>query len=95
MGLAEWDKHVTGKTSEHTERSIRDMFERQPDGRWRINGCAVQADTGVQRLKEKVDTLIVIPNQNLFLIANPNTTFKDAFKMADEVLQQGVRGITI
>ncbi|MGB0671105.1 MAG: cell division protein FtsZ, partial [Rhodospirillales bacterium] len=39
-------------------------------------------------------TLIVIPNQNLFLIANPDTTFKDAFKMADEVLQQGVRGIT-
>ncbi|MEA3050509.1 MAG: cell division protein FtsZ, partial [Sphingomonadales bacterium] len=41
-----------------------------------------------------VDTLIVIPNQNLFRIANPNTTFKEAFQMADEVLQQGVRGIT-
>jgi len=38
--------------------------------------------------------LIVIPNQNLFLIANPNTTFKEAFLMADQVLQQGVRGIT-
>jgi cell division protein FtsZ len=38
--------------------------------------------------------LIVIPNQNLFLIANANTTFKEAFEMADEVLQQGVRGIT-
>src|SRR3546814_13767861 len=39
-------------------------------------------------------SLIVIPNQNLFLIANPNTTFKEAFQLADEVLQQGVRGIT-
>ena len=38
--------------------------------------------------------MIVIPNQNLFRIANPNTTFKEAFQMADEVLQQGVRGIT-
>jgi cell division protein FtsZ len=38
--------------------------------------------------------LIVIPNQNLFLIASPQTTFKEAFQMADEVLQQGVRGIT-
>jgi cell division protein FtsZ len=52
------------------------------------------ADTGIDELQKHVDTLIVIPNQNLFLIANPNTTFKEAFKMADEVLQQGVRGIT-
>jgi cell division protein FtsZ len=52
------------------------------------------ADAGIAELQKHVDTLIVIPNQNLFLIANPNTTFKDAFKMADEVLQQGVRGIT-
>ncbi|MDB5718560.1 MAG: cell division protein FtsZ [Sphingomonas bacterium] len=52
------------------------------------------ADAGIEELQKHVDTLIVIPNQNLFLIANPNTTFKDAFKMADEVLQQGVRGIT-
>jgi len=52
------------------------------------------ADTGIEELQKHVDTLIVIPNQNLFLIANPNTTFKEAFKMADEVLQQGVRGIT-
>ncbi|WP_019831623.1 cell division protein FtsZ [Sphingomonas sp. PR090111-T3T-6A] len=52
------------------------------------------ADSGIEELQKHVDTLIVIPNQNLFLIANPNTTFKEAFKMADEVLQQGVRGIT-
>src|ERR1700761_4800233 len=52
------------------------------------------ADAGIAELQKHVDTLIVIPNQNLFLIANPNTTFKEAFRMADEVLQQGVRGIT-
>jgi cell division protein FtsZ len=52
------------------------------------------ADAGIEELQKHVDTLIVIPNQNLFLIANPNTTFKEAFEMADEVLQQGVRGIT-
>jgi cell division protein FtsZ len=52
------------------------------------------ADSGIDELQKHVDTLIVIPNQNLFLIANPNTTFKEAFQMADEVLQQGVRGIT-
>ncbi|PZU10675.1 cell division protein FtsZ [Sphingomonas sp.] len=52
------------------------------------------ADAGITELQKHVDTLIVIPNQNLFLIANPNTTFKEAFLMADEVLQQGVRGIT-
>ncbi|HEX8568586.1 MAG TPA: cell division protein FtsZ, partial [Caulobacteraceae bacterium] len=52
------------------------------------------AEAGILELQKHVDTLIVIPNQNLFLVANPNTTFKDAFKMADEVLQQGVRGIT-
>ncbi|MBT2188026.1 cell division protein FtsZ [Sphingobium nicotianae] len=52
------------------------------------------AESGIEELQKHVDTLIVIPNQNLFLIANPNTTFKEAFEMADEVLQQGVRGIT-
>jgi cell division protein FtsZ len=52
------------------------------------------ADAGIAELQQHVDTLIVIPNQNLFRIANPNTTFKEAFMMADEVLQQGVRGIT-
>lgn len=52
------------------------------------------AEAGIEELQKHVDTLIVIPNQNLFLIANPNTTFKEAFEMADEVLQQGVRGIT-
>src|SRR3954466_11090559 len=52
------------------------------------------AEAGIAELQQHVDTLIVIPNQNLFRIANPNTTFKEAFQMADEVLQQGVRGIT-
>ncbi|HEX8526951.1 cell division protein FtsZ [Allosphingosinicella sp.] len=52
------------------------------------------AEAGITELQAHVDTLIVIPNQNLFRIANPNTTFKEAFMMADEVLQQGVRGIT-
>jgi cell division protein FtsZ len=52
------------------------------------------ADAGIAELQKHVDTLIVIPNQNLFLVANPNTTFKEAFLLADEVLQQGVRGIT-
>ena len=52
------------------------------------------AEAGIEELQKNVDTLIVIPNQNLFLIANPNTTFKEAFLLADEVLQQGVRGIT-
>ncbi|MGQ0558138.1 MAG: cell division protein FtsZ, partial [Sphingosinicella sp.] len=47
------------------------------------------ADSGIGELQQHVDTLIVIPNQNLFRIANPNTTFKEAFMMADEVLQQG------
>jgi cell division protein FtsZ len=55
---------------------------------------AASAEAGIEELQKFVDTLIVIPNQNLFLIANANTTFKQAFEMADEVLQQGVRGIT-
>ena len=58
------------------------------------NRRAKAADQGIEELQKYVDTLIVIPNQNLFLIANANTTFKEAFQMADEVLQQGVRGIT-
>ncbi len=52
------------------------------------------AEAGIADLQEHVDTLIVIPNQNLFLIASQDTTFKQAFEMADEVLQQGVRSIT-
>jgi len=58
------------------------------------NRRAKSAEGGIEELQKYVDTLIVIPNQNLFLIANANTTFKEAFEMADEVLQQGVRGIT-
>ena len=52
------------------------------------------ADSGVQQLQSCVDTLIVIPNQNLFRIANEKTTFVDAFMLADDVLFQGVRGVT-
>jgi cell division protein FtsZ len=52
------------------------------------------AEAGIAELQQHVDTLIVIPNQNLFRLANSETTFKQAFEMADEVLQQGVRGIT-
>ena len=52
------------------------------------------AEAGIAELQKHVDTLIVIPNQNLFLIAKAETTFKEAFQLADEVLQQGVRSIT-
>ncbi|TCM18082.1 cell division protein FtsZ [Novosphingobium sp. PhB165] len=52
------------------------------------------ADAGIEELQKHVDTLIVIPNQNLFLVAKAETTFKEAFELADEVLQQGVRSIT-
>jgi cell division protein FtsZ len=52
------------------------------------------ADAGIEELQKHVDTLIVIPNQNLFLVAKAETTFKEAFMLADEVLQQGVRSIT-
>jgi len=52
------------------------------------------ADAGIQELAGHVDTLIIIPNQNLFRVANERTTFADAFNMADEVLHSGVRGIT-
>ncbi|HEY0043826.1 MAG TPA: cell division protein FtsZ [Allosphingosinicella sp.] len=55
---------------------------------------AKSAAQGIEALKASVDTLIVIPNQNLFRIASPDTTFRQAFSMADEVLQQGVRSIT-
>ena len=55
---------------------------------------AVQADNGIERLKEKVDTLIVIPNDRLLTVANDKTSLVNAFKMADEILLQGVAGIT-
>jgi cell division protein FtsZ len=55
---------------------------------------AVQAEQGIQRLKEKVDTLIVIPNDRLLTVANEKTSVLSAFKTADEVLLQGVSGIT-
>ena len=52
------------------------------------------ADAGIEEMQQFVDTLIVIPNQNLFRIANEKTTFADAFAMADDVLHSGVRGVT-
>ncbi len=52
------------------------------------------AENGIEDMQQYVDTLIVIPNQNLFRIATEKTTFADAFCMADEVLQSGVRGVT-
>jgi len=52
------------------------------------------AEAGLEELQRHVDTLIVIPNQNLFRIANEKTTFADAFKLADNVLHRGVRGVT-
>jgi cell division protein FtsZ len=53
-----------------------------------------QAEEGVEALQKMVDTLIIIPNQNLFRIANEKTTFTEAFSLADDVLYQGVKGVT-
>lgn len=63
-------------------------FAFEGDKRMRI------AERGIQELQNYVHTLIVIPNQNLFRIANDRTTFAQAFTMADEVLHCGVRGVT-
>jgi len=52
------------------------------------------ASAGIEELQKHVDTLLIIPNQNLFSIANERTTFHEAFAMADQVLHSGVRGIT-
>ncbi|GCE79488.1 cell division protein FtsZ [Komagataeibacter oboediens] len=55
---------------------------------------AKSAEAGIAELQQFVDTLIIIPNQNLFRLANERTSWKDAFKMADNVLYMGVRGVT-
>ncbi|MCL4144139.1 UNVERIFIED_CONTAM: hypothetical protein GTU68_033628 [Idotea baltica] len=52
------------------------------------------ANDGLENIRRHVDTMIVVPNQNLFRIANDRTTFAEAFRMADDVLYSGVRGIT-
>jgi cell division protein FtsZ len=52
------------------------------------------AESGIMELQKSVDTLIIIPNQNLFRVANEKTTFTDAFAMADQVLYSGVACIT-
>ncbi len=62
----------------------------QFEGAHRMN----TAENGVDDLQQYVDTLIIIPNQNLFRIANERTTFAEAFMMADDVLYQGVKGVT-
>ncbi len=62
----------------------------QFEGAKRMN----QAEDGVEALQKVVDTLIIIPNQNLFRLANEKTTFTEAFSMADDVLYQGVKGVT-
>ena len=54
----------------------------------------MQAEQGIQRLKEAVDTQIVIPNDRLLTVSDENTSMLNAFKMADEILLQGVQGIT-
>jgi len=53
-----------------------------------------QAEDGIDSLQKVVDTIIIIPNQNLFRVANENTTFTEAFSLADDVLYQGVKGVT-
>jgi cell division protein FtsZ len=63
-------------------------FHFEGDKRMRI------AERGIEELQNHVDTLIVIPNQNLFRVATERTTFAQAFAMADDVLHSGVRGIT-
>jgi len=63
-------------------------FHFEGDKRMRI------AERGIEELQNYVDTLIVIPNQNLFRVANERTTFAQAFAMADDVLHSGVRGVT-
>ncbi|MHB1091126.1 MAG: cell division protein FtsZ, partial [Ilumatobacteraceae bacterium] len=55
---------------------------------------SVQADAGIAKLKDKVDTLIVIPNERLLTVATEKTSLINAFKMADDILLQGVSGIT-
>jgi len=55
---------------------------------------ASQADTGIMELKKAVDTLIVVPNDRLLQVSDPNTPMVEAFRMADQVLYQGVDGIT-
>src|SRR4029077_15242735 len=55
---------------------------------------SVQAESGIQNLKDKVDAIIIIPNDRLLSVSTEKTPIVGAFKMADEVLLQGVRGIT-
>src|SRR6202047_985236 len=63
-------------------------FHFEGQGRMRL------AEAGIMELQKSVDTLIIIPNQNLFRVANEKTTFTDAFAMADQVLHSGVACIT-
>jgi cell division protein FtsZ len=85
------DHRQGGARARHPHRRRR--HQAVPASRAAI-ACAALAEAGIAELQQHVDTLIVIPNQNLFRVANENTTFAEAFMMADQVLQQGVRGIT-
>ena len=109
-GLVDLSDGVLGKSIQHVERhrnlDLRELgtaareqgiltigVVTKPfhfEGRRRMQS----AEQGISELEKVVDTLIVIPNQNLFKIANEKTTFADAFKMADDVLHMGVRGVT-
>src|SRR6478735_3679847 len=93
QGLGAGSRPEIGRAA--AEETLEEI-ERALDG---AHMCFIAAgmgggDSGIEELQQHVDTLIVIPNQNLFRLANSDTTFKEAFQMADEVLQQGVRGIT-
>ena len=54
----------------------------------------INAEMGIRKLKETVDTLVTIPNERLLTMVDKKTTFMDSFKMADDVLRQGVQGIS-
>ena len=92
-----WHRHrCARRSSPRSPRASARSPSASSPGRSRFEGRrrSVQAEQGIQKLKEKVDTLIVIPNDRLLTVSNEKTSVLNAFKMADEVLLQGVQGIT-
>ena len=86
---------MTAKTIAGVDVDVNDEgFFTEPDQWTEAMAPELAAEEGIDELQRCVDTLIVIPNQNLFRIANEKTTFGEAFKMADDVLYSGVRGVT-